>query len=201
MKKAAFLDRDGVINQRAREGEYTITWEEMHILPGAARAIELLNRAGYLVIVVTNQRCVAKGLISTSQLEDLHKRMYAQLARDGGIIDAVYYCPHDFAPACDCRKPKPGMLLRAAREHDIDLAASWMIGDSARDTGAGKAAGTRTIRLHDDGDASDPNADVVAGSLLEAAQMIIGLNKSISGHGPSGRKSTSPRSPDDPITR
>jgi D-glycero-D-manno-heptose 1,7-bisphosphate phosphatase len=176
MKKAAFLDRDGVINQRAPEGEYTTTWEEMHILPGAAQAIGLLNRAGYLVVVVTNQRCVAKGLISSSQLENLHNRMCDELARGGGIIDAVYYCPHDFAPPCDCRKPKPGMLLQAAREHDIDLAASWMIGDSARDTGAGKAAGCRTIRLLDENEVPDANADVVAGSLLEAAQKIVELD-------------------------
>lgn len=173
MKKAAFLDRDGVINQRAREGEYTTTWEEMRILPGVAQAIGLLNRAGYLVVVVTNQRCVAKGLINSSQLEDLHKRMCDELARGSGIIDAVYYCPHDFAPPCDCRKPKPGMLLQAAREHDIDLAASWMIGDSARDTGAGKNAGCRTIRLLEDGEAPDAKADVVAASLLEAAAKVI----------------------------
>lgn len=173
MKKAAFLDRDGVINERAREGEYTTTWEEMRILPGVAQAIGLLNRAGYLVVVVTNQRCIAKGLINSSQLEDLHKRMCDELARGGGIIDAVYYCPHDFAPPCDCRKPKPGMLLQAAREHDIDLATSWMIGDSARDTGAGKAAGCRTIRLLEDGEAPDAEADVVAASLLEAAAKVI----------------------------
>jgi D-glycero-D-manno-heptose 1,7-bisphosphate phosphatase len=173
MKKAAFLDRDGVINQRAREGEYTTTWKELHILPGVAEAIGLLNRAGYLVVVVTNQRCVAKGLISSSQLEDLHKRMCDELARGGGIIDAVYYCPHDFAPPCDCRKPKPGMLLQAAREHDIDLAASWMIGDSARDIGAGRAAGCRTIRLLDENEPADTTADLTAKSLLEAAQKII----------------------------
>jgi D-glycero-D-manno-heptose 1,7-bisphosphate phosphatase len=179
MKKAAFLDRDGVINQRAREGEYTTTWEELHILPDAARAIGLLKRAGYLVVVVTNQRCVAKGLISSSQLEDLHKRMCDGLSREGGMIDAIYYCPHDFAPPCDCRKPKPGMLLQAAREHNIDLADSWMIGDSARDMGAGKAAGCRTIRLLDEGEAPDADADIVAGSLLEAAQKIIELDERV----------------------
>jgi D-glycero-D-manno-heptose 1,7-bisphosphate phosphatase len=179
MKKAAFLDRDGVINRRAREGEYTTTWKEMHILPGAARAIGLLNRAGYLVIVVTNQRCVAKGLINSNQLEDLHKKMCDELAHTGGIIDAVYYCPHDFAPPCDCRKPKPGMLLQAAQEHGIDLAASWMIGDSARDIGAGNAAGCRTIRLLEDGEAPDANADVVAASLLDAVRKIVGSDSEI----------------------
>jgi D-glycero-D-manno-heptose 1,7-bisphosphate phosphatase len=176
MKRAAFLDRDGVINQRAPEGEYTTTWDEMHILPGAAQAIGLLNRAGYLVIVATNQRCVAKGLITAPKLEELHHRMCEELQRDGGIIDAVYYCPHDFSPPCDCRKPKPGMLLRAADEHNIDLAASWMVGDSPRDIGAGKSAGCRTIRLLDDNELPDPNADLNASSLVEAAQKIIELD-------------------------
>jgi D-glycero-D-manno-heptose 1,7-bisphosphate phosphatase len=176
MKKAAFLDRDGVINQRALEGEYTTTWEAMRILPGVAQAIALLKRAGYFVAVATNQRCVAKGLITPGQLEDLHKKMCDELARSGGIIDVVYYCPHDFAPPCDCRKPKPGMLLCAAREHDIDLAASWMIGDSPRDTGAGRAASCRTIRLLDENEPADTAADLTAKSLLEAAEKIIELD-------------------------
>jgi histidinol-phosphate phosphatase family protein len=173
MKKAVFLDRDGVINRRAPIDQYITTWEDMHILPGVAQAIGVLNETGYLVVVATNQRCVAKGLITASQLETLHKSMLGELARDGGIVDAVYYCPHELSPPCECRKPKPGMLLRAAREHEIDLAASWMIGDSARDIGAGKSAGCRTIRLLGGGETKDADADVVAPSLIEAARKII----------------------------
>jgi len=173
MRKAAFLDRDGVINHRAPSGEYITNWEQMRILPGAAQGIGLLNRAGYLTIVVTNQRCVAKGLLGASQLEDLHKKMRDELARCGGIIDAVYCCPHELTPPCDCRKPQPGMLLRAAREHNIDLAASWMVGDSPRDIGAGKNAGCRTVRILDGNESRDADADLVASSLIEAAQRII----------------------------
>src|SRR5215831_6533466 len=109
MRKAAFLDRDGVINRKAREGEYVTRWEEMEILPEVGKAIALLNQAGFLVIVVTNQRCVAKGLITTGELEVLHRRMLEALANDGARIDAIYYCPHEAQPPCRCRKPKPGM--------------------------------------------------------------------------------------------
>src|SRR5215472_7327706 len=114
MKRAAFLDRDGVINKRASEGEYITRWEDVQILPGVADAIAMLNRAGFLVIVVSNQRCVAKGQISVAQLEELHERLRHSLAADGATIDHVYYCPHEKTPPCSCRKPAPGMLLTAA---------------------------------------------------------------------------------------
>src|SRR5258707_12947583 len=129
MNRAAFLDRDGVINGKAREGEYVTRWEEMQILPGVPEAIARLNRSGFLVIVVSNQRCVAKGLITISDLEILHEAMSSELAGAGATVDAVYYCPHEKEPPCRCRKPAPGMLIDAARAHDIDLKASWMIGD------------------------------------------------------------------------
>jgi len=133
MKRAAFLDRDGVINRKAPEGQYVTRWDDMEFLPGARDAIRLLNDAGFLVVVVSNQRCVAKGLITAAQLELLHARMLREFLAAGARIDAVYYCPHDNQPPCSCRKPKPGMILDAARAHDINLATSWMIGDSETD--------------------------------------------------------------------
>src|SRR5271168_5259751 len=114
MSRAVFLDRDGVINQPPPEGEYVTRWEDFHVLPGVVEGIALLNRAGFAVIVVTNQRCVAKGLMTVADLEKMHGRMTDVLARAGATIDETFYCPHELNPPCGCRKPAPGMLLRAA---------------------------------------------------------------------------------------
>jgi D-glycero-D-manno-heptose 1,7-bisphosphate phosphatase len=171
MMRAAFLDRDGVINRKALKGEYVTRWEEMQILPGVSEAIALLNHAGFLVIVVTNQRCVAKGLITTAELEVLHQQLREALA--GAMIDAIYYCPHEMQPPCLCRKPQPGMLLDAARAHNIDLAASWMIGDSDIDVEAGRRAGCKTARLLDSDERANGNSDVAAPSLREAIDQIL----------------------------
>jgi D-glycero-D-manno-heptose 1,7-bisphosphate phosphatase len=172
MRKAVFLDRDGVINRKAREGEYVTRWEEMEILPGVPAAITLLNQSGMPVIVVSNQRCVAKGLITDAALGDLHRRMCDALALAGATIDAIYYCPHEAEPPCACRKPQPGMLFDAARDHDIDLSNSWMIGDSQADVEAGKNAGCKTAML-----ANNPSSraipDRMASSLLEATRQIL----------------------------
>jgi len=145
----------------------------MHFLPDAAAAIALLNQAGFRVIVVSNQRCVAKGLVTERELESLHERMCAALARSGASIDAVYYCPHELQPPCGCRKPKPGLLLNAARAHSVDLPASWMIGDSEIDVEAGRNAGCRTALLAGNGQVRTSNVDVVASSLLDAVQQIL----------------------------
>ncbi len=147
MSRAVFLDRDGVINQRPVEGEYVTRWDDFHILPGVAEGIALLNRADFSVIVVTNQRCVAKGLMTEADLQKMHERMTNILARAGANIAATYYCPHEIEPRCDCRKPAPGMLLTAARSRGIDLRASWMIGDSDNDVEAGVNAGCKTARV------------------------------------------------------
>lgn len=177
MDKAVFLDRDGVINRKApTEKDYVTRWEEMEILPGVANAIVRLNRAGFLVIVVTNQRAVAKGLITTAQLESIHHRMCQHLAREGARIVAVYYCPHELEPPCACRKPQTGMLLQAARTHNIDLASSWMVGDSAMDVEAGKRAGCRTVRVVSVAKSTDGNADVVAPSLIAAIPKILAFH-------------------------
>ena len=176
MNKAVFLDRDGVVNRKAQtEDGYVTCWEEMEILPGVVEAITLLNRAGFRVLVVSNQRCVAKGLVTTSNLESLHRRMCRELSTVGAKIDDVYYCPHDEHPPCTCRKPNPGMLFAAADKYQVDLASSWMIGDSKSDVEAGRRAGCRTARilrppLNDDG-----NADVRARSLLDAVHAILRL--------------------------
>ncbi len=172
MNKAALLDRDGVINRKAPEAEYITRWSEMLILPGVAQAISLLNKAGYLVIIVTNQRCVARGLITTSDLESIHQRLCKTLADAGASINAVYYCPHEVAPACGCRKPAAGMLLEASRQHDLDLAASWMVGDSTVDISAGKTAGCKTALLSDSAVVKE-EADVLASSLLDAVHQIL----------------------------
>ncbi|HXZ30771.1 MAG TPA: HAD family hydrolase [Terriglobales bacterium] len=184
MKRAAFLDRDGVINRKAREGKYVTRWEEMQILPGVSDAIALLNRAGFRVIVVSNQRCVAKGLITTADLEALHRRLCEALARDGATIDAIYYCPHETQPPCRCRKPQPGMLLDAARDHDIDLGASWMIGDSKADVEAGKSAGCNTALLAGGERGAKEEAGTVAASLLEAVQRILQLEEVVAARDP-----------------
>src|SRR4051794_21378359 len=110
MNLAAFLDRDGVINRKAPEGSYITNWEQVQFLPDVAGAIAQLNQAGFKVIVISNQRCVAKGLLSDAELEYIHRRMREWLAAHGAQIDAVYYCPHEKTqPRCKCRKPAPGM--------------------------------------------------------------------------------------------
>jgi D-glycero-D-manno-heptose 1,7-bisphosphate phosphatase len=182
MRKAVFLDRDGVINQKPPEGDYIIRWEDFHVLPGVAEGIALLNRAGFAVVVVTNQRCVAKGLMTAAELENIHQRMTELLAGSGAMIDGTFYCPHELEPVCECRKPAPGMLLKAAGSHGIDLSASWMIGDSDIDIQAGRNAGCKTVRLiavgetigkAQRGSASTANADITAWSFLEAIRRIF----------------------------
>ena len=176
------MDRDGVINRKAPEGQYVTRWEDFHVLPGVIEGIAQLNRAGFSVIVVTNQRCVAKGLLTEAELEKLHQRMSDHLAQVGATIDAIYYCPHELEPPCRCRKPAPGMLLDAARVHGLDLTASWMIGDSDVDIQAGKSAGCRTALLSmknqtdtepEQCNISTGDPDIVGHSLLEVIRQIV----------------------------
>jgi D-glycero-D-manno-heptose 1,7-bisphosphate phosphatase len=182
MSKAVFLDRDGVINQKPPEGDYVTRWEDFHVLPGVAEGVALLNRAGFTVIVVTNQRCIAKGLMTVVELEDMHQKMTKLLAGSGAIIDGTFYCPHEIEPVCECRKPAPGMLLNAARLHGIDLSASWMIGDSDIDIQAGVNAGCKTVRILEADERPDKqhrvstsptHTDITARSLLEAIRRIF----------------------------
>lgn len=186
MTKAVFLDRDGVINKKPPEGDYVTCWEDFKFLPRVDEAIAQLNRAGFYVIVVTNQRCIAKGLMTVAQLETIHQRMSESLAERGARIDAIYYCPHEMKPICRCRKPAPGMFVDAARDYGIELPASWMIGDSDIDIEAGKNAGCKTAHLLDetgedaDTDQSGRNSGaLVANSLLEAVSQILHYEKRI----------------------
>jgi D-glycero-D-manno-heptose 1,7-bisphosphate phosphatase len=175
MKRAVFLDRDGVINRAAPEGQYVTRWEELQFLPGVAQAITLLNGAGFRVIVVTNQRCVARGLLTVAALKLIHQRMCSELAAGGAVIDDVFFCPHEKQPPCSCRKPAPGMLLAAALKHQIDLTTSWMIGDSDIDIEAGRNAGCRTARILKKNEVAGCIADLSVHSLLEAIPQILPL--------------------------
>ncbi len=178
------MDRDGVINRKAPEGEYVTRWEDFHVLPGVAEGIALLNRADFSVIVVTNQRCIAKGLMTVAALEKLHERMTDLLVQGGAAVDGIYYCPHGTDQSCNCRKPAPGMLLDAARSRNIEMPVSWMIGDSDIDIEAGKNAGCKTARLVAPNEAAGKSksrsahrnrADIVAPSLLDAVRQILHL--------------------------
>jgi len=144
-RRAAFIDRDGVINA---ELNYVHRIEDFHVLPGVYDGLRKLVRAGFALVVVTNQAGIAKGFYDARAFEQLTEHMRATLAAEGITLEAVYHCPHHLAGSvaayavdCDCRKPAPGMLLRAAREHKLDLARSVMIGDKVSDTQAGRSAG------------------------------------------------------------
>lgn len=138
-----FIDRDGVINEN--RSDYVKNWDEFRFLPGSREAIACLTKAGHRIVVCTNQAGVAQGLISMDTIEDIHRRMLAAIKEMGGAIEKVYSCTHSKDADCDCRKPRPGMLLRASRELDLDMSDAIFIGDSITDMQAGLAAGVRTI--------------------------------------------------------
>ena len=151
-RKAAFLDRDGVINV---DSGYVGRWEDFKFAPNAISLLRSLADEGYLLVVVTNQSGIARGMFTQVEYEALTARYVAALAEEGIDIAAVYHCPHhpdgrvaEYSRSCDCRKPKPGMILQAIRDHDIDPARSILIGDSERDLEAGRAAGIhRVVRV------------------------------------------------------
>ena len=138
-----FLDRDGVINEN--RSDYVKSWGEFRFLPGVPEAIAQLTHAGHRIIVCTNQAGIARGSMSVEAVEDIHHRMRAELVRQGGHIEHVYYCPHGKDEQCRCRKPSPGLLLKARDERDVDLRDAVFIGDSMTDVRAGQAAGLRTV--------------------------------------------------------
>jgi D-glycero-D-manno-heptose 1,7-bisphosphate phosphatase len=139
-----FLDRDGVIN-RKRDDDYVKHWGEFEFLPGVKEALQILTKNNYRLIVVTNQRGIARGWMSEADVQEVHTRMRAEIAP--ALIAAIYYCPHD-KDQCDCRKPKTGMFLQAQRDFpDIEFAQSILIGDSLSDMQAGAAVGCRTILI------------------------------------------------------
>lgn len=134
-----FLDRDGVINRN--RADYVIRWSEFHFLPGARRAIADLTAAGYRIVIITNQACIGKGMISRPALDEMHWRMRREIELVGGRIAGILYCPHRGDERCGCRKPEPGLLLRACDEHGVDLRQAIMVGDSLADMRAAEAAG------------------------------------------------------------
>jgi len=142
LKGAVFLDRDGTIGE---EMGYVNHIDRFEVFPFAAEAIRRLNVAKIPVIVVTNQSGVARNIFPESLVHEVHKKMVAELAAGGAWIDGVYFCPHKSEDTCECRKPLPGLLQRAAREHELDLAASWVVGDRYADLEMGYAAGGRGI--------------------------------------------------------
>lgn len=148
-RQAVFVDRDGTLNV---EKNYLYRIEDFEFIPGAPEAIRRLRQAGFLVIVVTNQSGVARGYFTLAEVDALHRHIQNELEQSGTRIDAFYVCPHhptegvgEFRRKCDCRKGEPGLLLRAAAEHDIDLAASFMIGDKLADIEAGERAGCTSL--------------------------------------------------------
>ena len=156
-QKAVFLDRDGTINKYVGFLRKT---EEFELLPDAAEAIKRINNSGYLAVVVTNQPVVARGEVTWNGLGEIHNKMETLLGQAGAYLDAIYLCPHhpnkgyegevpELKIDCDCRKPKPGMLLKAAEDLNIDLSQSYMIGDSDSDVEAGNAAGCKSIKIED----------------------------------------------------
>lgn len=142
-RPAVFLDRDGVIN--ANRPDYVKSWAEVRFLPGVFRALARLARTPFAIVVVTNQSPVGRGLLAPEVAEEINRRIQAMVAAHGGRIDAVYLCPHRPEEGCACRKPKPGLLLRAAQERDLNLAASYMVGDALSDVEAARAAGVHPI--------------------------------------------------------
>ncbi|MFN7949250.1 MAG: HAD family hydrolase [Blastocatellia bacterium] len=169
-----FLDRDGVINRRL-PGDYVRNQSEFEFLPRVKEALRLLTEAGRRLIIVTNQRGIARGLMTETELHALHAWMLAELAEAGAHIAAIYFCPHDNGQ-CQCRKPQPGMLHQAQRDFpDIDPARSVLIGDSLSDMQAGRQAGCRTMLVSRD---PSPEAlalasDGVAPSLYEAVLFYL----------------------------
>jgi histidinol-phosphate phosphatase family protein len=165
--RAVFLDRDGVINVKMPEGEYVTDWRLFEFLPGAVDAVARLRAAGLRVVVVTNQRGVALRHMSAAAVEAVH----AKMIEAGVEVDAVYYCPHDDGQ-CDCRKPRTGMLERAAREvPGVELGPSAaIVGDSETDMEAGRALGLRLVKI---GPCSS-DVDYVCGSLGEAVEWLLG---------------------------
>lgn len=145
-KKIIFLDRDGVINKK-KEEDYVKNWNEFEFLPDALDALKLLKANSYEVFVVTNQRGIARNLLTANDLEDIHDKMCRIVAEHGGHISGVYYCPHSLESGCYCRKPSPGMLLQASTDHHVDLSKSVFVGDSDTDMEAGNRVGCKTILM------------------------------------------------------
>lgn len=178
-QKAIFLDRDGTINEYVG---FLKNIDDFRLIDGVADAIRMINKSDFLAIVVTNQPVIARGEVSLEELQEIHNKMETLLGQEGAYVDAVYYCPHhpdkgfegerpEYKLDCDCRKPKPGMLLVAAEKYNIDLSQSWMIGDGENDVKAGRAAGCHVAMI---GNRNIQNGDVAHfENLKEAIEDIL----------------------------
>lgn len=185
-RRAVFMDRDGTISE---EVGYVNHPSRYKVFPFAAEAVRALNEAGWLAVLVTNQAGVARGYFKEELVGEVHKVLVSELERDGARLDAIYYCPHHptvgeppYRFDCDCRKPRPGLLLRAARELDLDLSRSWMVGDRYSDTELARRAGARSAfvltgygrgELEFQSDAWPQRPDLIAENLLEAVKTIV----------------------------
>ena len=169
-QKAIFLDRDGTLN---RYIGFLRNIEDFELLPDVCEAVKQINASGYLAVVATNQPVIARGEVTYAQLQEIHNKMETLLGEKGAYLDAIYYCPHhphkgyegeipELKFDCSCRKPKPGMLVQAAEDFNIDLSQSWMIGDGENDILAGKAAGCRTALLGTESYGQDLSVESVA---------------------------------------
>lgn len=176
-QKAIFLDRDGTINKYVG---FLRDIDDFALLPGVAEAIKKINASGYLAIVVTNQPVIARGEITYEQLQEIHNKMETLLGQEGAYLDEIYFCPHhpdkgfagevpELKIDCDCRKPKPGMLLKAAKDFNVDLTQSWMVGDGKNDIQAGKNAGCHTVLIGTD----DFGQDATVESLLQFTKELL----------------------------
>ncbi len=187
-RPAVFLDRDGTL---IREADYLRSPGQVRLLPRAAEAVRRLNDAGFAVVVATNQSGIARGLLTERDLDSIHTLLYNRLAKRAAHLDAVYFCPHhpseglpSYRRRCDCRKPAPGMILRAARELDLDLTRCFAVGDSQRDLAAGRTAGCRTVlvrtgygRETEEEEGNHLAADHVADDLAAAVDWILGQDR------------------------
>lgn len=184
MNKAVFLDKDGTL---IKDVPYNVDPERVEFTEGSIPALALLSDEGYLLIVVSNQSGVAHGYFTERELESLRVSLEQKLAANGIALDAMYFCPHhpagkrkEFAVECECRKPKPGMILKAAEEFNVDLSASWMIGDILNDVEAGNQAGCQTILINNGNEtewhlSSTRKPTIVVQNLYEAAEKIVGI--------------------------
>lgn len=169
MEKAVFLDRDGTINH---DFGYLRDPEKVRLLPNVAKALKILLNDHWQLIIVSNQSGIGRGFYTEDQLHCVQNKVESDLESKGVNITGFYYCPHSPEQQCDCRKPKPGLLLLAAEEKNVDLSASWMIGDKISDVTAGITAGCRSILISPDAHISAEY--IVKPDLLSAANHIVG---------------------------
>ena len=160
-RRAVFLDRDGVLNRNLPG--YVRTVADLEILDVGGQVRRLAD-AGYMIVVVTNQSAINRGLTTRAAVGEIHAAIRAHVESSGGRIDAFYYCPHRPDEGCPCRKPRPGMLVRAREDHGIDPASSWLVGDSPTDIGAADAFGCRSVLIRENSGLDPGTVDRILGS-------------------------------------